>query len=603
MASQFSSTNGTDIKTSAAPAGASKNLPPLSTKPSTLTPQAQLTGAAALNRQRSTSPKLMPEEHKNHTTTTATATTATTNDPPKQSPNPAALLTAGFGMSTPADAPKEATPSRELGSLPGVAAAAAAMEERESPTATPMSGKDSAGFTTTAPPDTASLMLPEQYPPLQPQPPTPQQPQMQPHPKDTGTPVTPGFPNPTTPVTPFSPSSSSAGARGKHTCQHCMKTFTRHHNLKSHLLTHAHEKPYLCTTCQARFRRLHDLKRHSKLHTGERPHVCNKCGRRFARGDALARHARGEGGCAGRRGSMSGLNEDGSMSVGGEHEDEIGDLEGLMDQDGDVDMDDVGSPAGASGNVTAAGGRRRQSLPSLRTDIPPNASTTSASAYTGTTTATPLNLNSSTSTASSSVTLASRHHHHHHHQHHHPHHNNTYPPPSGGRSLVTAPPTTNPQSTTSTTSSSAPGQAALSASTPSPSLFTPGISFNRTPAPVTTSTPSTTTTATTATTATAANNTILSPAGVLTDSPGAVSPGMTRERTPSFTSSGGFLSPPGPVVAGSGTAGGRTSGAGVVGGGAGSSNVFASGMDGVWAYIRNLEDRVRVLEERAGGRE
>jgi len=78
---------------------------------------------------------------------------------------------------------------------------------------------------------------------------------------------------------------------------------------------------------------------------------------------------------------------------------------------------------------------------------------------------------------------------------------------------------------------------------------------------------------------------------------------MTRERTPSFTSSGGFLSPPGPVMAGSGTAGGRTGGAGAVGGGAGSSNVFASGMDGVWAYIRNLEDRVRVLEERAGGRE
>jgi len=56
-------------------------------------------------------------------------------------------------------------------------------------------------------------------------------------------------------------------------------------------------------------------------------------------------------------------------------------------------------------------------------------------------------------------------------------------------------------------------------------------------------------------------------------------------------------------MASSGAAGGRTSGTGTAGGGVGSSNVFASGMDGVWAYIRTLEDRIRVLEERAGSRE
>lgn len=104
-----------------------------------------------------------------------------------------------------------------------------------------------------------------------------------------------------------SPRSPSAK---KHRCPYCATEFTRQHNLKSHLLTHSQEKPFVCQTCQSRFRRLHDLKRHTKLHTGERPHICPKCGRRFARGDALARHNKGQGGCAGRRSSMGSFAED-----------------------------------------------------------------------------------------------------------------------------------------------------------------------------------------------------------------------------------------------------------------------------------------------------
>ena len=72
------------------------------------------------------------------------------------------------------------------------------------------------------------------------------------------------------PISPMAgdQSISRDGKKRKHQCEECGQYFTRLHNLKSHLLTHSQEKPFICTECGHKFRRLHDLKRISLLDCG-----------------------------------------------------------------------------------------------------------------------------------------------------------------------------------------------------------------------------------------------------------------------------------------------------------------------------------------------
>lgn len=82
----------------------------------------------------------------------------------------------------------------------------------------------------------------------------------------------------------------------------CGSHFTRQFNLRSHLRSHADERPFKCPDCDKAFARAHDAKRHHEtLHLSVKKHNCEWCSRQFARLDALHRHLKPESGTCGEK--------------------------------------------------------------------------------------------------------------------------------------------------------------------------------------------------------------------------------------------------------------------------------------------------------------
>ncbi|KAF2267625.1 putative zinc finger protein [Lojkania enalia] len=78
-------------------------------------------------------------------------------------------------------------------------------------------------------------------------------------------------------------------------CNHCGKVYAKRYNWKSHLLTHATDKPFKCTFCDVSFARLSDTRRHEGTHV-KKTHVCQGCGKAFARADVLSNHRKSKAG-------------------------------------------------------------------------------------------------------------------------------------------------------------------------------------------------------------------------------------------------------------------------------------------------------------------
>ena len=60
--------------------------------------------------------------------------------------------------------------------------------------------------------------------------------------------------------------------------------------LKTHMLGHSGERPFICTLCEYSSKQVGDLKKHMLIHLGERPFNCTQCNQAFKTSLELKQH-------------------------------------------------------------------------------------------------------------------------------------------------------------------------------------------------------------------------------------------------------------------------------------------------------------------------
>jgi len=65
-------------------------------------------------------------------------------------------------------------------------------------------------------------------------------------------------------------------------CCMCLTRFTKHADLKRHMLTHGGERPYRCDICTKAFIKSNDLGRHKRIHIRDKPYICAMCHQQFS---------------------------------------------------------------------------------------------------------------------------------------------------------------------------------------------------------------------------------------------------------------------------------------------------------------------------------